>query len=47
MGKELGVDPGQWGVRKGVRSGKIVAGSMWRHRTSQTSVCAGITQESC
>lgn len=39
MGKEVGLDPGWWGVMEGVRSGKNVAGSVWRHSTSRTSVC--------
>lgn len=39
MGKELGLDPGQWGAMEGVRSNRYVAGSVLRHSTSQTSVC--------
>lgn len=40
MGKELALGPGQWGAMEGVRTGKYVADSVWRHSTAQNSVCA-------
>lgn len=46
MQKELGFDPGQWGVMEGGRLVKYAAGSMLNHSPSPTSAFPQVPWES-